>query len=117
MTEPLWILIAGPYTTGAVGEAARAANLRALNRVAHAVLCKGHLPIVGVNAALPIIEAAGPESFDAIMMPMSLALADRCDAVLRVGGNSAGADAEVERVRARGGRVFTTLDEIPPLEA
>ena len=47
------------------------------------------------------------------MMPLSLALADRCDAVLRIGGDSAGADQEVERIRGRGGAVYRGVDEIP----
>jgi hypothetical protein len=110
----MWILIAGPYTSGAHTAAARAANLRRMNEAAYAVLELGHVPVIGVNMALPIIETAGAETFDAIMMPVSLALAERCDAVLRIGGDSAGADAEVARVRARGGRVFTALAEIEP---
>ena len=93
----MWIMVAGPYRSGAVDEAARAANLRALNVVALAVLRRGHLPVIGVNLALPIIEAAGAENFDEIMMPLSLAAAERCDAVLRIGGPSDGADEEVER--------------------
>jgi hypothetical protein len=64
---------------------------------------------VGVNLALPVITAAGGESYDDIMMPLSLALADRCDAILRLDGISAGADQEVERVRARGGPVYLSL--------
>jgi molybdopterin biosynthesis enzyme len=47
------------------------------------------------------------------MMPLSLAIADRCDAVLRVGGVSIGADQEVERIRARGGAVYRSVSEIP----
>ena len=109
----MWIMVAGPYRSGAVDEAARAANLRALNVVALAVLRRGHLPVIGVNLALPIIEAAGAESFDEIMMPLSLAAAERCDAVLRIGGPSAGADEEVERFRERGLPVFRALSEIP----
>jgi len=46
-------------------------------------------------------------------MPLSLALAERCDAVLRIGGTSGGADKEVALIRDRGGRVFSGLDEIP----
>ena len=71
------------------------------------------MPIVGVNLALPIIEAVGPSSYDAIMLPLSLALAERCDAILRLAGESAGADLEVERVRARGGAVYASVEEIP----
>jgi hypothetical protein len=109
----MWILVAGPYRTGARGAAERARNLRALNLAARAVHERGHVPIVGVNLALPIIEAAGAGSYDAIMLPLSLALADRCDAVLRLPGESAGADREVERVRARGGAVYASVAEIP----
>jgi hypothetical protein len=111
--KPLWVMVAGPYRTGARTESERAQNLRTLNRAAYEVFRRGHVPIVGVNLALPIIEAAGPETYGEIMTPLSRAAADRCDAVLRVGGPSAGADEEVERVRARGGRVYHRLDELP----
>ena len=101
----MWIMIAGPYSTGAKTQADREANLLTLNRAAYEVFSKGHVPIIGVNMALPIIQAAGPQMYDTVMMPLSLALADRCDAILRIEGLSSGADDEVERVRARGGRV------------
>lgn len=106
-------MIAGPYTAGAASEADRHRNLLALNRAAYEIFRRGHVPIIGVNLALPIIEAAGPDTFESIMMPLSLALADRCDAVLRIGGPSLGADEEVERIHARGGLVYRSTDEIP----
>ena len=106
-------MIAGPYTSGAESERARRRNLMAMNAAAVAVFEKGHVPVIGVNMALPMIEAAGPERFEDIMMPVSLALAERCDAVLRIGGESGGADQEVDRIRERGGRLFRSLDEIP----
>jgi hypothetical protein len=65
--------------------------------------------------ALPVIGAAGDDQFDSIMMPLSLALAERCDAVLRVGGPSKGADREVELIRRKGGKVFREPAEIPDL--
>jgi hypothetical protein len=46
------------------------------------------------------------------MMPLSLALADRCDAFLRIGGASVGADQEMARFVAAGKRVFRSVDEI-----
>jgi len=109
----LWVMVAGPYRTGTRTESERAENLQALNRVAYEVFQRGHVPIVGVNLALPIIEAAGSEAYEEIMAPLSRAAADRCDAVLRVGGVSAGADEEVKRVRARGGSVYRSLEELP----
>lgn len=109
----LWIMIAGPYSSGGADAVRRAANLRALNEAAVAVFRRGHVPVIGVNMALPVIEAAGAASFDEIMMPLSLALAERCDGCLRVGGASAGADAEVERFRAAGKPVWRDLAAIP----
>ena len=109
----LWIMIAGPYSSGGADAARRAAHLRALNEAAVAVLRRGHVPVIGVNLALPLIEAAGAASFDEIMMPLSLALAERCDACLRIGGVSAGADAEVARFRAAGKPVWRDLGDVP----
>ncbi len=109
----MWIMIAGPYRTGAHSESDRDRNLLALNRAAVALLRKGHVPIIGVNLALPMIRADGPASYESIRMPLSLALADRCDAVLRLDGLSTGADEEVERIRARGGAVFHSFAEVP----
>ncbi len=109
----MWIMIAGPYTAGAKTEAERHQNLLALNLAAYEILRRGHVPVIGVNMALPIIEAAGTDTYASIMMPLSLALADRCDAVLRIGGPSAGADEEVERIRARGGSVYHEVGEVP----
>lgn len=110
----MWIMIAGPYSSGGANAAQRAANLRHMNHAAIDVLRRGHTPIIGVNMALPMIEAAGPESFDEIMMPISLALAERCDAVLRIGGPSSGADKEVATFQAASKPVFRSIEDIPP---
>ncbi|MBP2308934.1 DUF4406 domain-containing protein [Azospirillum melinis] len=107
------IMVAGPYSTGGADSVQRAANLTVLNEAALRVFRRGHIPVIGVNAALPIIAVAGDTSYDEIMMPVSLALAERCDACLRIGGPSAGADAEVERFQGRGLPVYRSLDDIP----
>ena len=111
--ERLWIMVAGPYRSGSSDPEVWAENLRRLNRFAHAVFRKGHVPIVGVNLALPVIESAGQESYEHIMPTLSLGLVERCDAVLRIEGASQGADDEVEAFRARGLSVFRSIDEIP----
>jgi hypothetical protein len=110
----MWIMVGGPYGTGAESAAERAANLARMNEAALAVWRKGHVPIIGVNLALPIVAAAGGDAAaDAdIMMPLSLALADRCDAFLRIGGASVGADQEMARFVAAGKRVFRSVEEI-----
>ena len=106
-------MIAGPYTSGANSDVERQANLDAMNLAALEVLEKGHVPIIGVNMALPMIDVAGDERFDDIMMPISLAVADRCDACLRIGGPSRGADQEMEKCRSRALMIFERTDDIP----
>lgn len=107
-------MIAGPYLSGVADAQQRAENLAALNRAALAVFEKGHLPVIGVNMALPVIAEAGADRYAALMMPISLALAERCDAILRIGGPSPGADAEMARMAAAGKPVYRRLEEIAP---
>ena len=73
------------------------------------------MPVIGVNMALPMIEAAAATAavYGEIMMPMSLALAERCDACLRIGGPSQGADDEMERFRAAGRPIYHSLNDVP----
>ena len=111
----MWIMIAGPYRSGATDPVAWAANLDRLNDAAVALFRAGHVPIIGVNMALPMIEAAGggDASYAEIMGPVALALVDRCDACLRIGGPSKGADDEVRRFEAAGRPIYRTLDDVP----
>lgn len=110
----MWIMIAGRYRGGAKTPEEWDANLRALNEAALAIFDKGHVPVIGVNMALPVIAAAGEARYREIMMPLSLALAERCDGILRLPGDSPGADEEVDIVRNNGGVVFTSLEDVPP---
>jgi hypothetical protein len=110
----MWIMIAAPYTSGGADTALRAARLAEMNCAALAILRLGHVPVIGVNMALPIIAAAEGDVFDEVMMPISLALAERCDAALRLGGESKGADQEVARFTQAGKQVFYALADIPP---
>jgi hypothetical protein len=106
-------MVSGPYTAGRADEARRQANLDAMNRAALALLRAGHVPIIAVNAALPIIRVAGEEAYDEIMMPLAFALVERCDACLRIPGSSRGADEEAEAFRAAGKPVYRAVEEIP----
>lgn len=72
----------------------------------------GHVPIVGAHSAMPLIEAAGEDRYEEIMMPHALALLERCDALLWVGGHSAGVDLEVARAKERGIPVFESVEEL-----
>ena len=75
----MWNIVAGPYSSGANTAESHEHNLAALTRMAYAIVRWGHTPIIGINLALPIIEAIGPDVVDDVMTPMSLALAERCD--------------------------------------
>jgi hypothetical protein len=96
------IMVAGPYS--APDAEGRAANLRRMNDAAVAVARLGHTPVIGVNAALPVLEAAGLPYSHPWMMEISLALAERCDGCLHI-ANSPGADREAEAILKRGRRV------------
>lgn len=111
----MWIMVAGPYRSGGADAAKRAENLAVLNAAALAVHRLGHVPVVGVNMALPILTAAGNDAaaYEEIVMPLPLTLADRCDACLRIGEASGGADAEVARFMTAGRPVFRRVGEIP----
>jgi hypothetical protein len=115
-TFSTWIMIAGPYSSGAANDEERQKNLDVLNKAALELFKRGYLPIIGVNNALPLIHIANtPEAFEHIMMPYSLALSERCDACLRIGGPSKGADDEVARFRAANKPVYSALEEVPAL--
>jgi hypothetical protein len=116
---PMMILVAGPYRSGTADDPVRLrANVDAMNDAAVHLFRSGHLPVTGEALALPLIERAGSATigdpvFDEIFHPISERLLDRCDAVLRIGGPSTGADAMVAQARAAGKPVFATLAEVP----
>lgn len=118
-SDSLMILIAGPYRSGTGDDPAKlAANVRAMEDYALPLFRAGHVPIVGEWLALPLVSLAGSTqigdpAFDEIFHPIAERLLARCDAVLRVGGASQGADQMIASARERGLRVFTRLQDIP----
>ena len=115
----LLVLVAGPYRSGTGDDPARlAANVDAMNAAALEVFRAGHLPVTGEALALPLVEAAGSERvgdpvFDEIFHPIARRLLARCDAVLRIGGTSAGADEMVEIARDQGKLVVEAVEHLP----
>jgi hypothetical protein len=82
----------------------------------------GHLPIVGEWLALPLVALAGSRrvgdaAFDEIFHPIAERMVVRCDAILRVGGPSEGADLMVHLARERGKAVYHHLRDVPGCEA
>ena len=71
-TQPLMILIAGPYRSGTNDDPALiAANVRAMTDMALRVFRLGHLPVMGEWFALPLIEHAGLSRPEATRLPCS----------------------------------------------
>ena len=48
----MWIMVGGPYGTGAKSTDERAANLARMNEAALAMWRKGHVPIIGCRAVI-----------------------------------------------------------------
>jgi hypothetical protein len=113
------ILIAGPYRSGTGDDPERMAdNVREMERYALPLFRAGHIPIVGEWLALPLVALAGSErvgdaAFEEIFHPIAVRLLSRCDAVLRVGGASHGADYMVDVARERGLTVYHSLADVP----
>lgn len=102
--------IAGPYSSHT--EEGRRANLNKLNEVAARVLEMGHIPLIGVNAALPIIQQAQVNNNYNTIMDISMAVISACEAILVI-GESKGANRERDYIMAKGLPVYYSLDEIP----
>ncbi len=106
--------VAGPYS--APTEERQQQNLDRMNEAAALLLAKGHIPLIGMNAALPVVDKAKHEHdrYQAIMA-ISLAVIDQCEALLLL-AESPGANKERDLVLAKGLPVFTSIDDIPVAE-
>lgn len=103
--SPLLILVAGPYRSNTGDDPEKIANnLHQMNVASLQLFRLGHMPITGEALALPLIAVAGSkqigdEVFNEIFHPIARRLIERVDAVLRIGGPSAGADEMVTLAR------------------
>jgi hypothetical protein len=119
--KPLMILIAGPYRSGTHDDPVLiSANIKAMTDMALEVYQMGHMPVLGEWFALPLIEAAGSKHtgddiFNSIFHPSAIRLLGHCDAVLRIGGASKGADEMVTTGRSKGKIIFMNKSDIPGL--
>lgn len=116
MTKPLLILIAGPYRSGTNGDPALIAqNLARLEEASGPIFRLGHVPMIGEWVALPILRTLDPAVVGEgdVMYETAHRLLQHCDAVLRLPGESSGADKDVEIARERGLPVYRSLEEIP----
>jgi len=112
------ILIAGPYKSGTNGNPdAMAANLRKLEAAAWPIFEAGHVPMIGEWVALPVLHSAGATVTDSladdVLYPTAQRLLQHCDAVLRLPGESTGADQDVETAKRLGLPVYYDITQIP----
>lgn len=115
------VLIAGPYQSGTGGDPEKmAANLRRLEEAAWPVFQAGHVPMIGEWVALPVLASAGASVHDPlageVMYPTAQRLLQHCDAVLRLPGESTGADQDVAIARERGIPVYHDVAELPVID-
>jgi len=115
----MMILVAGPYRSGTNDDPMLIQkNVELMEAFALPIFRAGHIPILGEWLALPLVKLAGSEklgdeAFNEVFHPIATRLLEKCDAVLRVGGPSAGADEMVRGGRNLGLQIFTSPTDIP----
>jgi len=120
--KSMMILIAGPYRSGTNDDPVLIQNnVELMESYALPIFRSGHIPILGEWLALPLLRLAGSrkigdDAFDEVFHPVAVRLLEKCQAVLRVGGPSAGADEMVRIGRELGLKIYQSLDEIPELK-
>ena len=102
--------VAGPYSASTSEQ--RQANLDAMNEAAARLLELGHTPIIGMNAALPVIEKAALQDKYRAIMDISMAVINSCEAILMI-GSSPGADRERDLIAGKGLPVYYRIEEVP----
>ena len=116
--KPLMILVAGPYRSGTDDDPKLIEkNVQAMSETALKIYKMGHLPVLGEWFALPLIATAGSremgdEVWNELFHPVAIRLIDKCNAVLRIGGASNGADEMVKVGQEKGKRIFHSVEEI-----
>lgn len=119
---PQMILVAGPYRSGTGDDPALIAeNVAAMTDASLRLFRAGHLPVMGEWFALPLIEHAGSAGvgdavFNEIFHPISRRLVAKCDACVRIGGASTGADEMVALAKQHGKAIYFSVEEIPALD-
>ncbi len=113
------ILVAGPYRSGTNDDPKLIEkNVETMESFALPIFRSGHIPILGEWLALPLVKLGGSrkigdEVFNEVFHPIATRLLEKCDAVLRVGGPSSGADEMVRVGRSLGLAIYTDPAQIP----
>jgi hypothetical protein len=104
--------VAGPFSADSAEQ--RQANLDAMNAAGARLLEMGHVPVIGMNAAIPVLAQADvPDRYKAVM-EISLAVIGACDALLLI-GESPGANRERDLIVSQGKPVYLRIEDVPRL--
>jgi GDP-mannose pyrophosphatase NudK len=120
-TKAMMILIAGPYRSGTNDDPVLIhKNVELMESYALPIFRLGHIPVLGEWLALPLVALAGSKNigddgFNEIFHPIAVRLLEKCQAVLRVGGPSAGADEMVRVGSEFGLKIYKSVDDVPKL--
>lgn len=99
------IYISAPYTIGRVNE-----NIHRACIASDEILKKGHIPYIPhLNHLWDLIS---PKDYHT-WLRIDIAILERCDAVLRLDGESKGADLEVETAKRYCMPVYYSIGEVP----
>ncbi|QNH77776.1 GDP-mannose pyrophosphatase NudK [Pseudomonas protegens] len=115
----LTVLVAGPYRSGTGDDPLLLArNVEAMEQCAAQVLAAGHFPLLGEWVALPMTRlagsrAVGDEVYNQRFHAYAERLLQRCDALLRIGGPSAGCDAMVQIAQKLGLSIYHQVQQLP----
>jgi hypothetical protein len=106
--------VAGPYSANTAEQ--RQQNLDAMNSTAAKLLEMGHIPIIGMNAALPVLEKANVPDVYKCTMEISLTVIGACEGILMI-GESPGANKERDLILSKGLPVYYSIEEIPLIKS
>ena len=115
----MMVLIAGPYRSGTNDDPVlMQQNLRKLEEAALPIFRAGHIPVIGEWFALPLLEVAGSKRpgdaiYEEILYPVAARIITKCDCILRLAGESKGADEDVRLALSLGLQVYYRLEDVP----
>lgn len=110
--KPMMIYMAGPLTHNFIGGLIDACDIGAK------LIGRGHIPysphmmvFINVRRDTPALEVGGALYEE--WLKFDFRVIDKCDAVFRLRGESAGADREVEYCHSLGKPVYTSTLDVP----
>lgn len=103
------IAVAGPYSADT--EEQKQINIDELNKTAAKLLELGHIPLIGINAAVPVLKFANIKNEYKAIMNISLSVTSACEALLLL-SESPGANKERDLILTQNKPVFRSINEL-----